>query len=152
MAEASVVNISPQPHVSKGAQNNPMGFMQGLVVDLTLSCGGETTTVEFPINATSANYPDKGWFLSADRAAVSREVESMANMSKQMLAQVPMHQKIVQNCDALLLRLNPERQKEAMQAEEINELRKRLSSMDEKFDKLVGLLSAANPQNAQKEE
>ena len=149
--EANVVNVS-QPHISKSAQNNPMGAFQNLVVDLTLSMNGETTTIEFPINSAVANYPDKGWYASTDKTAVAREVESMANMSRQILTQVPMHQKIVQGCDALILQLNPEKQKEAQQAQEITMLKAQLSEMSGKFDQLVSLLSAGNPANTKKEE
>ena len=149
--EANVVNVS-QPHISKSAQNNPMGAFQNLVVDLTLSINGETTTIEFPINSAVANYPDKGWYASTDKTAVAREVESMANMSRQILTQVPMHQKIVQGCDALILQLNPEKQKEAQQAQEITMLKAQLSEMSGKFDQLVSLLSAGNPANTKKEE
>lgn len=149
--EANVVNVS-QPHISKSAQNNPMGAFQNLVVDLTISMNGETTTIEFPINSAVANYPEKGWYASTDKTAVAREVESMANMSRQILTQVPMHQKIVQGCDALILQLNPEKQKEAQQAQEITMLKSQLSEMNLKFDQLVSLLSPGNPANTKKEE
>lgn len=151
VVEANVVNVS-QPHISKSAQNNPMGAFQNLVVDLTLSVNGETTTIEFPLNSAVANYPEKGWYASTDKASVAREVESMANMSRQILTQVPMHQKIVQGCEALILQLNPEKQKEAQQAQEITMLKSQLSEMNVKFDQLVSLLSAGNPANTKQKE
>lgn len=150
---ATVVNVS-QPHVSKSAQTNPALAMQGFVVDLTLSIGNETTTIEFPVNSTSANYPDKGWFVSPDRLAVTREIESMANMSKQILSQVPMHEKMVKGCETLLLSLNPERQKEAQQAEEIAMLKSQIEEMKRsssetgvKLDKVLALLAVDSPRN-----
>ena len=148
---ASVVNVS-QPHMSKSAQSNPALAMQGFVVDLTLSMGNETTTIEFPVNSASANYPDKGWFVSPDRLAVIREVESMANMSKQILSQVPMHEKMVKGCESLLLSLNPDRQKEAQQAEEIAMLKSQIEEMKRsssetgvKLDKVLALLAVDGP-------
>lgn len=155
---ATVVNVS-QPHVSKAAAGNPALAMQGFVVDLTLSMGNETTTIEFPVNSASANYPEKGWFVSNDRLAVTREIESMANMSKQILSQVPMHQKMVQGCEALLLQLNPEKQKEAQQAEEIamlkaqiEEMKRNSSETGNKLDKVLALLAVDSPRNAKKKE
>lgn len=155
---ATVVSIS-QPHVSKASQTNPTLALQGFVVDLTLSVGNETTTIEFPVNSASANYPDKGWFVSNDRLAITREIESMANMSRQILSQVPTHQKIVQGCDALLLQINPERQKEAQQAEEIaalkaqiEEMKKGYSETDVKIDKVLALLAVDSPRNTKKKE
>jgi hypothetical protein len=66
----------------------------------------------------------------------------MKAASKQVLEQVPAHQKMVQNCELLLLKLQPEKQKEAQQAQEIESLKTQLSSMSGKFDQMVELLSA----------
>ena len=151
---ATVLTVS-QPHVSKSAQTNPALALQAFVVDLTLSMGNnETTTIEFPVNSTSANYPDKGWYVSNDRLAITREVESMSNMSKQILSQVPMHEKMVKGCEALLLQLNPERQKEAQQAEEIAMLKSQIEEMKRnssetgmKLDKVLALLAVDSPRN-----
>lgn len=155
---ATVVNVS-QPHVSKSAQTNPALALQGFVVDLTLSMGNETTTIEFPVNSANANYPDKGWFVSNDRLAVTREIESMANMSKQILSQVPMHEKMVKGCEALLMQLNPEKQKEAQQAEEISmlkaqieEMKRNSSETGSKLDRVLALLAVDSPRKKQKEE
>jgi hypothetical protein len=155
---ATVVSVS-QPHVAKAAQTNPALALQGFVVDLTLSVGNETTTVEFPVNSASANYPDKGWFVSNDRLAVTREIESMANMSRQILSQVPMHQKIVQGCEALLIQVSPEKQKEAQQAEEIaalkaqiEEMKRGYSDTGNKLDKVLALLAVDSPRNSKKKE
>ena len=91
---ASVLNVS-QPHVSKAAQTNPALGMQGFVVDLTLSMGSDTTSVEYPVNSPGANYPEKGWYISPDRIAVTREIEAASNSSKQFLAQRPFHEMVV---------------------------------------------------------
>lgn len=158
VTQASVLNVS-QPHVSKAAASNPTLAMQGFVVDLTLSMGSETTTIEFPVNSASANYPEKGWFISNDRLAVTREIESMANMSKQILSQVPMHQKMVNGCDALLLQLNPEKQKEAAQEQEIAALKAQIEEMKRssaetgnKLDKVLALLAVDGPRKSNKKE
>lgn len=155
---ATVVSVS-QPHVAKAAQANPALALQGFVVDLTLTAGNETTTIEFPVNSASANYPEKGWFVSNDRLALTREIESMANMSRQVLSQVPMHQKIVQGCEALLVQVNPERQKEAQQAEEIaalkaqiEEMRRGYSDTGNKLDKVLALLAVDVPRNNKRKE
>ena len=142
VAMASVLNVS-QPHVSKAAQTNPALGMQGFVVDLSLSMGNDTTSVEYPVNSPGANYPEKGWFISPDRMAVTREVEAAANNSKQFLAQRPFHEMVVQKAPALILQLNPERQLEAQQAEKIARLENQLAEISGKFDQMVGMLSAA---------
>lgn len=142
VAMASVLNVS-QPHVSKAAQTNPALGMQGFVVDLTLSIGNETTSVEYPVNSPGANYPEKGWYISPDRMAVTREIEAASNTSKQFLAQRPFHEMVVQKAPALIMQLNPERQLEAQQAEKISRLESQLAEISGKFDQMVGMLSAA---------
>lgn len=151
---ATVVSVS-QPHVSKAAQTNPALAMQGFVVDITLSMDNETTSVEFPVNSASANYSDKGWYISADRLAVAREVESMANLSRQVLSQVPMHEKMVRGCEELLVTLNPDKQKEAQQEREIAMLKSQIEEMKRnssetglKLDKVLALLTVDGPKNA----
>lgn len=139
---ASVLNVS-QPHISKAAQTNPALGMQGFVVDLSLSVGNDTVSVEYPVNSSGANYPEKGWYISPDRMAVTREIESATNNSKQFLSQRPWHEMVVQKAPSLIMQLNPERQVEAEQAEKINRLESQLEAISGKFDQMVGLLSAA---------
>ena len=148
---ASVLNVS-QPHVSKAAQTNPALGMQGFVVDLTLSMGNETASVEYPVNSPGANYPEKGWYISPDQAAVSREVEAASNKSKQFLAQRPYHEMVVQRAPALLMQLNPKLQMEAQQSEKIANLEKQLADISGKFDQMVGMLSAAVQSKKPKED
>ena len=143
---ASVLGVS-QPHISKASQGNPVAALQRLVVDISLSFGNETTSVEYPVNGQSANYPEKGWFISPDRLAVTREIEAMRNTSKQFLSQMPWHEKVVRESDGLLMQLNPEKKAEAEQAEKIMMLENRLAEMNGKFDQMVSLLSAAIPRN-----
>gem|GEM_PF-6517523 len=121
---------------------NPALGMQGFVVDLSLQIGNETTSVEYPVNSPGANYPEKGWYISPDRMAVSREVEAASNNSQQYLAQVPYHEMVVQKAPSVILQVNPERRAEAQQAEKIARLESRLAEMTGKFDQMVSMLSA----------
>lgn len=148
---ASVLNVS-QPHVSKAAQTNPALGMQGFVVDLTLSMGNETTSVEYPVNSPGANYPEKGWYISPDRMAVSREVEAANNNSRQFLAQIPYHEMVVKKAPAVQMQLNPKLQMEAQQSEKIANLEKQLADISGKFDQMVGMLSAAVQSKKPKED
>ena len=148
---ATVTAVS-QPHLSKAAQTNPALMMQGFVIDLTLSSGSETTTIEFPVNSTSASYADKGWFVSPDRLAVTHEIESMDSLSKQHLSQNGWHEMVVKKAPSLIMQLNPEKQAEAEQAKKIATLESQLAAMNGKFDQLVSLLSARNPADTNKEE
>jgi len=143
---ANVTSVS-QPHVSKSAQANPSLLMQGFVVDVLLNAGGESTSIEFPVNNISANYPEKGWFVSSDRLVVSREIESAINNARQFKAQLPYYEMVIDKGPKLITSLNPEKRLEAEQAEKINRLEAQLSEMSGQLQQMVGLLSAAVPKN-----
>ena len=123
--------------------SQPMAMLNGPVTDITVQVGNETIPfVGLPANGIVANFSDKGLFIATDITAIVREVQSMVSASKQALEQIPMHQKIVQDCDALLIQLQPERQKEAKQTQEIESLKTQLTEMNGKFEKMVEMLSA----------
>lgn len=158
VATASVDAVS-QPHITKSAQTNPALAMQGLVVDLSLNLGNETISVEFPMNGISANYPEKGWFISPDSQVISNEIRSMDNSSKQYIAQKPWHEMVIQKTPSLLMQLNPEMQKEAQQAEELAMLKSQIEEMKRnsaetgtKLDKVLALLAVESPRKKTKEE
>lgn len=141
VADGKVMAVNT--HMPTYNPNQPMALLNGPVTDITVQVGNDTIPFAgLPANGVVANFPDKGLFISTDRAAILREIESMASASKQVLEQVPAHQKMVKDCETLLIQLQPEKQKEAQQAQEIESLKTQLSEMNGKFDKLVELLSA----------
>lgn len=155
---ATITNVSP-PHVPKEAQNNPTLAWQGLVVDLTIQMGNETTTVEYPMNGQSASYPKQGWFISPDPHIVSRELESMEKVSTQAIATMPWHQLVKERAPQLALQLDEGKRKEAQQAQEIamlrtqnEEMARRSSEIESKLDRMLELFSAGRPSNTRKKE
>ena len=135
--------VSVNTHMPTYNPTQPMAMLNGPVTDITVQVGNETIPFAgLPANGVVANFPDKGLFIATDRTAVLREIESMAAVSKQALEQVPAHQKMVESCESLLIQLQPERQKEAQQAQEIESLKTQLTSINTKFDKMVEMLSA----------
>lgn len=126
--------ISVNTHMPTFNPQQPMAMMNGPVTDISVQVGEETLPfVGLPANGVVANFPDRGLFIATDRAAVLREIESMAMTSRQVLESVPAHQKMVQDCEALILELNPERKKEAQQTQEITALRGELAELKELF-------------------
>lgn len=122
--------LSVNTHMPTYNPQQPMAMMNGPVTDITVQIGNDTVPfVGLPANGVIANFQDKGIFLSTDKSAVVREVEAMANASRQILESVPAQQKMVKDCEALLLELNPERKKEAQQAEEMNAMRGELAEL-----------------------
>ena len=140
VVEGKVISVNTHMPVYNPSQ--PMAILNGPVTDLTVQVGNDTIPFAgLPANGMTANFPDKGFFIATDKAAVLREIEAMAAASKQVLEQIPAHQKMVDSCEALLLQLQPEKQKEAQQAQEIESLKTQLATMAEKFDKMTEMLS-----------
>lgn len=122
VADGRVVAVNT--HLPTYNPGQPMAVLNGPVTDITVQIGNETIPFAgLPANGVQANFSDKGLFIATDKALVVREVESMLAASKTALEQVPAHQKMVADCESLLVQLQPERQKEAQQAQEISELR-----------------------------
>ena len=128
VADGKVISVNT--HMPQYNPSQPMAMLGGPVTDITVQVGNETIPfVGLPANGVVANFPEKGLFIATDKAAVIREIETMASTSRQILESVPAHQKMVKDCEALLLELNPERKKEAMQAQEISEMRNELAAL-----------------------
>lgn len=128
VADGRVVSVNT--HLPQFNPQQPMAMMNGPVTDITVQVGDETIPfIGLPASGVVANFPEKGYFLSTDRSAVIREVEAMASASRQVLQSVPAHEKMVRDCDSLLLDLNPDRKKEAEQAKEMNALRSEIEEL-----------------------
>lgn len=137
VVEGRVVSVNT--HMPTYNPQQPLAMMNGPVTDISVQV--ENDTIPFaglPANGVVANFPDKGMFISTDRSAVIREVESMAATSRQVLESVPAHQKMVSDCESLLLELNPEKKKEAQQQQEMSVLRGEVAELKQL------LLSALN--------
>lgn len=124
--------ISVNTHMPQFNPQQPMAMMNGPVTDITVQAGNDTIPFAgLPASGVVANFPDKGLFIATDRSAIVREVESMAAASKQVLESVPAHQKMVSDCEALLIDLNPERKKEALQTQEMSAMRDEIAELKE---------------------
>ena len=122
--------MSANTHIPAFNPQQPMAMMSGPVTDLTVQVGNDSIPfVGLPANGIMANFPEKGIFLSVDRTFVIKELESMLSASRQILESVPSHQKMIESCEGLLLELNPDKKKEAQQAQEMTALRSEIAEL-----------------------
>jgi hypothetical protein len=129
VVDARVVAVNT--HLPQYNPQQPLAMMNGPVTDITVQVGNETIPfVSLPSSGVVANFPDKGYFLAIDRSSIYRELEAMVAASKQVLESVPAHEKIVSDCESLLLELNPEKKKEVQQTQEMNELRDKIDRIE----------------------
>jgi len=143
VADGRVTSVNT--HMPTYNPQQPLAMMNGPVTDITVQVGNETIPFAgLPANGVVANFPEKGYFIATDKSAVLREIEAMATASKQVLESVPAHQKMVKDCEALLIELSPEKKMEAQQIQEIASLRSELAELKK-------LLLASSEQNKKTE-
>jgi len=77
-------------------------------------------------------------FVSEDQGMVINELTAMRDNSQRVVDSYDAHKALRDKCDALLLALNPEKQKELAQARELSELRGQLDEMKQMLSAVLG--------------
>lgn len=135
----TVVSVS-QP-VPKFPMNNFMN-QQELVVDVTVKINDSTVTLQkLPANLDIADQGINGnMVITTSREAMNAEVDALRQKSLGILNSVEYHQKIVQDCEVLLQRLNPEFAEQRQQKQEIDTLKAQMSEMMSSMKELMAQL------------
>lgn len=124
-----VVSVSqPQPRFPITNFMNP----QELVVDVVVRINGNDITLQkLPANLDVADQGSTtgSLVITTSREAMNAEVDSLRQKSLSILNSVDYHQKIVQDCEILLQRLNPEFAEQKQQKQEIDMLKTQMSEM-----------------------
>lgn len=124
-----VVNVS-QPR-SKYPTNNYI-TPQEQVVDIVVSINGNNITLQsLPANLDVADQGtiNGSLFISTSRDAMNTEVNSMRQKSLDIINSVEHHKKVIQDCELLLQRLNPEFAEQKQQKQEIDILKTQVSEI-----------------------
>lgn len=139
----TVMNVS-QP-VPKFPMNNFMN-QQELVVDVTVKINDNNVTLQkLPANLDIADQGINGnMVITTSREAMNSEVEALRQKSMGILNSVEYHQKIVQDCEILLQRLNPEFAEQRQQKQEIDTLKAQMSEMMSDMKDLMAQLKKDN--------
>ena len=124
----TVISVS-QP-VPKFPMNNFMN-QQELVVDVTVKINDSTVTLQkLPANLDIADQGINGnMVITTSREAMNLEVDALRQKSLGILNSVDYHKKVVQDCEVLLQRLNPEFAEQKQQKQEIDTLKAQMSEM-----------------------
>lgn len=139
----TVMNVS-QP-VPKFPMNNFMN-QQELVVDVTVKINDNNVTLQkLPANLDIADQGINGnMVITTSREAMNSEVDALRQKSLGILNSVEYHQKIVQDCEILLQRLNPEFAEQRQQKQEIDTLKAQMSEMMSDMKDLMAQLKKDN--------
>ena len=137
-----VVSVSqPQPRY----QVNNFMAPQELVVDVVVSINGNNITLQkLPANLDVADQgtTNGALFISTSRDAMKSEVNTLRQKSLDIINSVDYHKKIVQDCELLLQRLNPEFAEQKQQKQEIDMLKSQMSEMMSGMKELMAQLKS----------
>lgn len=124
----TVISVS-QP-IPKFSVTNFMNS-QELVVDVTVKINDNTVTLQkLPANLDIADQGAGGNIvITTSREAMNSEVDALRQKSLGILDSVDYHKKVVQDCEILLQRLNPEFAEQRQQKQEIDTLKAQMSEM-----------------------
>ena len=131
--------ISANTHIPQFNPAQPQAMFNGMVTDLTVAVGNETIPFAgLPATASVANFPDKGMFVSEDQGMVINEITAMRDNSQRIVESYDAHRALRDKCDALLLSLDPEKQKEIQTAKEMADLKGELAEMKQMLSAFLG--------------
>lgn len=137
--------VSVNTHLPQFNPSQPQAMFGGMVTDLTVSVGSETIPFAgLPANASVANFPDRGLFVSEDQGMVITELTAMRDNSQRIVDSYDAHKALRDKCDSLLVDLNPERQKELAQAKEMSDIRGQLDEMKRMLSAVLETKSKEN--------
>lgn len=140
-----VVSVSqPRPRYQANSYIAP----QEQVVDVVVGVNGNNITLQnLPANLDVADQGtiNGSLFISTTRDAMNTEISSMRQKSLDIINSVEHHKKIIQDCELLLQRLNPEFAEQKQQKQEIDMLKTQVSEMMNGMKELMAQLKKENP-------
>lgn len=137
-----VVSVSqPRPRYQTSSYIAP----QEQVVDVVVGINGNNITLQsLPANLDVADQGtiNGSLFISTQRDAMNTEINSMRQKSLDIINSVEHHKKVIQDCEVLLQRLNPEFAEQKQQKQEIDMLKTQMSEMMSGMKELMAQLKS----------
>ena len=117
-----------------------------MVVDVTVNINDNTVTLQkLPANLDIADQGNMGnVVITTSREAMNAEIDALRQKSLSIINSVEYHNKIVQDCEILLQRLNPEFAEQKQQKQEIDTLKQQMSDMMSSMRDLMSQLQKGN--------
>jgi len=142
-----VVSVS-QP-IPRYQTNNFMA-PQELVVDVVVNVNGNNITLQkLPANLDVADQGsiNGSLFISTSKESMNNEVTSLKQKSQEIINSIDYHKKVIQDCEVLLQRLNPEFAEQKQQKQEIDNLKAQVSEMMNGMKELMAQLKKETPKS-----
>ena len=128
-------------------QTNNYIAPQEQVVDVVVGVNGNNITLQnLPANLDVADQGtiNGSLFITTSRDAMNTEINSMRQKSLDIINSVEHHKKVIQDCELLLQRLNPEFAEQKQQKQEIDMLKSQMSEMMAGMKDLMAQLKKEN--------
>lgn len=124
------------------------------VVNITVDTQPQQTTFQCVPTDTDVYYCENGQtVVAATKEAMNNELTSMMRRSEEIIRSVDNHRVIIESCNELLNKLNPERGEKAKQDEEIATIKSELNELSKRNQRIEALLERAlQGQNKNKKE
>lgn len=123
---------------------------QELVVDVVVKINDSNVTLQkLPANLDVADQgtANGAIVITTSREAMNSEVDSLRQKSLGIINSIDYHKKIIQDCEILLQRLNPEFAEQRQQKQEIDVLKSQMSEMMNGMRELMARLKKEDSSN-----
>ena len=142
-----VISVSqPRPKY----QTNNFMAPQEMVVDIVVGINGNNVNLQsLPANLDVADQGtlNGSLFISTSKDAMNSEISSMRQKSLDIINSVDHHKKVLQDCELLLQRLNPEFAEQKQQKQEIDMLKAQMAEMMSGFKDFREIMSQFKKEN-----
>ena len=137
-------NTKPVLKVGKvvKANTNPQYYgLSNQEIDISVDVNGDTYEFKkIPANLSIVS-PSQGIVISDNPEDMTKEFETMVNISQQTIDSIDYHRGVIDSKDSILSILNPRFAKEKEQENKFNALENRVRSMEQGIDDIKTMLS-----------
>lgn len=123
---------------------------QELVVDVVVNVNGNNITLQklpASLDVADQGTANGSLFISTSRESMNTEITSLRQKSQDIINSVDYHKKVVQDCEILLQRLNPEFAEQKQQKKEIDNLKAQMSEMMNGMKELMAQIKKETPKS-----
>lgn len=121
---------------------------QELVVDVVVNVNGNNVTLQklpASLDVADQGTANGSLFISTSRESMNTEITSLRQKSQDIVNSIEYHKKVIQDCEVLLQRLNPEFAEQKQQKQEIDNLKAQMSEMMNGMKELMSQLKKETP-------
>ncbi len=123
---------------------------QELVVDVVVNVNGNNITLQklpASLDVADQGTANGSLFISTSRESMNTEITSLRQKSQDIINSIDYHKKVVQDCEVLLQRLNPEFAEQKQQKQEIDNLKAQMSEMMSGMKELMAQIKKETPKS-----